>query len=113
MRRHYCAVLVIWLLVVIAAVPFALHQSKHLTSGGFSVPASQSARANAVLEREYPQGRSAVVAVLLWPGKGATPETLASGITRVQRAVRHLPGAELTRQVTDLAAFAAELDEPV
>ncbi len=112
-RRHYRAVLVIWLLVVIAAVPLALHQSKHLTAGGFSVPASQSARANAVLEHEYPEASSAVVAVLLWPGKGATPQALANGITRVERAVRHLPGAELTHQVTDLAAFAAELGEPV
>lgn len=112
-RRHYRAVLVIWLLIVVAAVPMALHQSKHLTAGGFSVPGSQSARANAVLQREYPEASSAVVAVLLWPGKGATPEALASGITRVEKAVRHLPGAELTHQVTDLAAFAAELGEPV
>jgi uncharacterized membrane protein YdfJ with MMPL/SSD domain len=112
-RRHHRAVLIVWLLVVLAAVPLALHQSKHLTSGGFSVSASQSAIANAVLEREYPEASSAVVAVLLWPGKGATPEALASGITRVEEAVRHLPGAALTRQVTNLAAFAAELGEPV
>jgi uncharacterized membrane protein YdfJ with MMPL/SSD domain len=112
-RRHHRFVLVIWLLVVLAAVPLALHQSKHLTAGGFSVPGSQSARANAVLQREYPEASSAVVAVLLWPGKGATPEALASGITQVEKAVRRLPGAELTRQVADLAAFAAELGEPV
>jgi uncharacterized membrane protein YdfJ with MMPL/SSD domain len=113
MRRHYRAVLLAWLLVVIAAVPLALHQSRHLTAGGFSAPGSQSAKVDAVLQRDYPEASSAVVAVLLWPGKGATPAALASSITRVQRAVRHLPGAELPREATDLAAFAAELGEPV
>jgi uncharacterized membrane protein YdfJ with MMPL/SSD domain len=112
-RHHYRAVLVIWLLIVVAAVPLALHQSKHLTAGGFSVPGSQSARANAVLEREYPAASSAVVAVLLWPGKRATAEALARGIVRVQAAVRNLPGVELPSQIRNLAAFAAELGEPV
>lgn len=112
-HRRYRTVLVIWLLVVVVAVPLALRQSKHLTAGGFSAPASQSAIANAVLEREYPEASSAVVAVLLWPGKGSTPEALARGITRVEDAVRHLPGASLAHQVTNLAAFAAELGEPV
>jgi uncharacterized membrane protein YdfJ with MMPL/SSD domain len=111
--RHYRAILVIWLLVLAAAVPLALNQSKHLTAGGFSAPGSQSARVDAVLQRDFPEASSAVVAVLLWPGKGATPAALASEITRVQRAVRHLPGAKLSQQVTDLAAFAAELGEPV
>ena len=112
-RRHHRTMLAACLLVVVAALPLALHQSKHLTAGGFSVPASQSAVANAVLEREYPEASGAVVAVLLWPDKGATPGALANGITRVERAVRHLSGVALSHQVTNLAAFAAELGEPV
>jgi uncharacterized membrane protein YdfJ with MMPL/SSD domain len=112
-RRHCRAVLGCWVAVVAIAVPLALHQSKHLTAGGFSVPGSQSARANAVLEREYPAASSAVVAVLLWPGRNASPEALARGIARVQEAVKHLPGAELPTQVRNLAEFAAELGEPV
>ncbi len=112
-RRHYRAVLLVWLLVVVAAVPLALHQSRHLTAGGFSAPGSQSAQVDAILQQDYPEASSAVVAILLWPGKGATPAALASSITRVQQAVLHLPGAELPREATNLAAFAAELGEPV
>lgn len=112
-RRRYRVVLFIWLFIAVAAVPFALNQSRHLTASGFSVPDSQSAKADAVLGREYPAAGSAIVAVLLWPGKRATPQALSDAITRVQKTVRHLPGVTLPRQVRNLAAFAAELDEPV
>jgi uncharacterized membrane protein YdfJ with MMPL/SSD domain len=112
-RRHHGAVLAGWLLVVVAAVPLAMHQSSHLTAGGFSVPGSQSAVANTVLQRDYPAASSAVVAVLLWPGRHAKPAALEDGIARVERSVRHLHGAELPAQVRNLAAFAAELGEPV
>lgn len=112
-RHHHVAVLLAWLIVVVAAVPFALHQSRHLTASGFSVPGSQSARVDATLEREFPEANRSVVAVLLWPGKGATPAALLAGIGRVKRAARNLPGAELPRQISELAPFAAELGEPV
>jgi uncharacterized membrane protein YdfJ with MMPL/SSD domain len=112
-RRHHRAVLAGWLLVVVAGVPLAMRQSSHLTAGGFSVPGSQSAVANTVLQRDYPAASSAVVAVLLWPGRHATPAALERGIARVERTVRHLRGAELPAQVRNLAAFAAELGEPV
>jgi uncharacterized membrane protein YdfJ with MMPL/SSD domain len=111
--RHHRATLLVWLLVVAAAVPLALQQSRHLTAGGFSVPGSQSAKVDATLEREYPEASRAVVAVLLWPGKGATPARLVAGIQQVSRATRHLAGARLPQQVSDLATFAAELGEPV
>jgi uncharacterized membrane protein YdfJ with MMPL/SSD domain len=112
--RHHCvAVTLAWLLIVVAAVPFALHQSRHLTASGFSVPGSQSAKVNATLDREFPEASRSVVAVLLWPGKGATPAALEAGIGRVQRASRHLPGAELPRQAVELAPYAAGLGEPV
>jgi uncharacterized membrane protein YdfJ with MMPL/SSD domain len=113
MRHHHRVVLLVWLLVVVAAVPLALRQSKHLTASGFSAPGSQSARVDATLEREYPEASRTVVAVLLWPAKGATPAGLLAGITRVRRATRDLPGAELPHQVSELAPFAAELGEPV
>src|SRR5580704_4312192 len=112
-RDHHVAVTLAWLAIVVAAVPFALHQSKHLTASGFSVPGSQSARVNATLDREFPEASRSVVAVLLWPGKGATPAALVAGIGRVQRASRHLRGAELPRQIVELAPYAAELGEPV
>jgi uncharacterized membrane protein YdfJ with MMPL/SSD domain len=112
-RRRPRAVVIAWIVVVALSVPLALHQSRHLTASGFSVPGSQSARVDAELEREFPEAARSVVAVLLWPGKGAKPAGLLAGIERVKRAARHLPGAELPNQISELAPFAAELGEPV
>jgi uncharacterized membrane protein YdfJ with MMPL/SSD domain len=113
LRQRLVVVIAIWLAVVAIAVPLALRQSDHLTAGGFSVPGSQSARVDAVLAREYPEADRAVIAVLLWPGKSATPQALSVGVERVVRETRHLAGAELPKQVQELAPFAAELGEPV
>jgi uncharacterized membrane protein YdfJ with MMPL/SSD domain len=43
LRRHRRAVLVAWVAILLAAVPFAARQSEDLSSGGFGVPGSQSA----------------------------------------------------------------------
>jgi RND superfamily putative drug exporter len=106
-------VLGVWLVVIAAAAPLALRQSDHLTASGFSVPGSQSARVSAVLTHEFPAANSAVLAVLLWPQKGATAETLLSRIEHVRKAMVGVKGVTLTPQVRELAAFAAELGEPV
>jgi uncharacterized membrane protein YdfJ with MMPL/SSD domain len=106
-------VLAIWLVLIVAAAPLALRQSDHLTASGFAVPGSQSARVNAVLTREFPSANSAVLAVLLWPQHGATPDALLSRIERVRRAMVGVRGVTLPAQVRELAEFAAELGEPV
>jgi uncharacterized membrane protein YdfJ with MMPL/SSD domain len=112
-QNHLVLIACTWVAILAVATPLAIHQSDHLTASGFSVPGSQSARVDAVLSREFPEADRAVIAVLLWPGKGATPDALIAGIGRVVQASRHLAGAELTKQVRELAPFAAELGEPV
>src|SRR4029453_13182430 len=42
LERRRWAVLAAWLLLLLAALPFAAQQTDHLTSGGFEVPGSQS-----------------------------------------------------------------------
>src|SRR4051812_10161733 len=42
LKRHRRAVLVAWLVAIVAAVPFAARQTDHLSSGGFGVPGSGS-----------------------------------------------------------------------
>jgi RND superfamily putative drug exporter len=65
------------------------------------------------MARQYPAASRSVIAVLLWPDKGATPEALLSEIGRVQNATRGVAGIELPSQIRELASFAAELGEPV
>src|SRR4051794_41972821 len=42
-RRHGRLVALAWLVLLVAAIPFAARQTEHLTSGGFEVPGSGSA----------------------------------------------------------------------
>ena len=51
LRRRRRAVLALWAVVLLAALPFAARQSEDLSSGGFGVPGSQSAAVDAALER--------------------------------------------------------------
>ncbi len=46
---HRRVILAIWVLLVGIAIPFATHQSEHLTSGGYAVAGSQSAQVEATL----------------------------------------------------------------
>src|SRR4051794_28476616 len=42
LKRHTKAVLALWVVAIVAAVPFAARQTEHLSSGGFGVPGSGS-----------------------------------------------------------------------
>ena len=49
--RHRKVVLVVWAIVLLASLPFAAQQTKHLTAGGFEVPGSGSLTASQALTR--------------------------------------------------------------
>jgi len=42
LKRHRRGVLAFWIVLIVAAVPFASRQTEHLSSGGFGVPGSGS-----------------------------------------------------------------------
>jgi uncharacterized membrane protein YdfJ with MMPL/SSD domain len=111
-RAHSRVVLGTWIAAVAVAIPFALHQSDRLTSGGFAVPGSDSAKVEAILAREYPTVSRATLAVLLWPGEGAVPLDLTQSIHRVEVALRGLSGIDLSRTAREQALFAVNLVGP-
>ena len=51
LKRHAKAVLALWVVAIVAAVPFAAKQTDHLSSGGFGVPGSGSKRVDQELAR--------------------------------------------------------------
>ena len=51
LERRRWLVLGAWLVLLLAAAPFAAKQTDHLTSGGFEVPGSQSQIVDRNLER--------------------------------------------------------------
>jgi uncharacterized membrane protein YdfJ with MMPL/SSD domain len=105
--------LVLGLVAIGAALPFAAKQSRHLTLGGYTVPASQSAQVDETLARSYPQLSRADLAVLLWAKHGATSGELETAITHVERGLQGVRGITLSPDASEQARFAAGLVGPI
>jgi uncharacterized membrane protein YdfJ with MMPL/SSD domain len=108
-----------WLLLVLglvaigAALPFAAKQSRHLTLGGYAVPGSQSARVDIALARYFPNLSRASLAVLLWARHGATSRELEVAITNVERDLHGIRGITMSSNASEQARFAAGLVGPI
>ncbi len=94
LRRHRRLVLGAWIVVLLAALPFAARQSEHLSSGGFGVPGSQSAAVEAAMER-IPGAQGAQLAAVLIPARGATDAQLSAAVDRVAAAAGPVAGVSL------------------
>ena len=93
LRRHRVPVLLLWVVLVVAALPFATKQSRDLQSGGFGVPGSQS---NAVHDEllETFEDRSQLGLVIV-PERGGGDRRAAA---KLVRAVERTEDAELSRE---------------
>src|SRR3954466_12965694 len=79
-----------WLLLLIAAAPFAARQTDHLTAGGYDVPGSGSEVVSRNLARfDGAQGQS--LAVVLAHKPGATSTSVRAEIARAGRLADRLP----------------------
>ena len=96
-RRRRWIVLLLWVAALAAAVPVAARQSENLTGGGFGVPGSQSERVDAAIAEQFPDSRRSSLAVVLVPGRDATPADFGAAIDRVGRATRGLGDVGLDR----------------
>lgn len=103
----------VWVVLLLAAAPFSLRQSSHLSSGGYAVGGSQSAQVEQVLARDFPNVSREYMAILLWPKRGARGTGIQRAIERVQRAVHGVSGIELQRKVLNVALFSTELVAPI
>ena len=95
LSHHRRFVLLAWLLVLLAAVPFASRQTEHLTSGGFLVPGSSSEKVDKALS-DFENAQRDTLAVVLAQREGATPDAVRAEIDRVARAAAEVDHAELT-----------------
>jgi uncharacterized membrane protein YdfJ with MMPL/SSD domain len=102
LRRRRRAVLIVWAMIVLAALPFAARQSEHLSSGGFEVPGSQSAQVDDALAR-FPGVQRAQLAAVLVPERGASPEQLRAAVARVGAAAGPIDGVSLPREAVGQA----------
>jgi uncharacterized membrane protein YdfJ with MMPL/SSD domain len=84
--RHRIGVMVAWMVLVVVALPFAAKQSEHLSSGGYSIPGSESKKLVAQLPKITPGAQHAMLGGVLVPSAGATP-------TEMQAALAHFASA--------------------
>src|SRR5215218_10728900 len=107
LERRRWLVLAAWLLLLLAALPFAARQTDHLTSGGFEVPGSQSQVVSENIDR-FEGAQSDQLAVVLARREGAGAAAVRSEVDRVGRIAAELPHVELTAGAAARAKREAE-----
>jgi RND superfamily putative drug exporter len=91
LRRRSGVVLALWIVALVAAAPFALRQSDHLTGGGYSTPGSQSEQVAVSAERDFGRHGRANLAAVLVPSEDARAADMRRALRRVERSVRDEP----------------------
>jgi uncharacterized membrane protein YdfJ with MMPL/SSD domain len=92
--RHRRVVIAAWVVLVLASLPFAAHQTENLVSGGFTVPGSQSDQVRGAAENDF--GLRDQLALVLVPTKGSNAVTRSRETGRLLRGVREVPKAMVT-----------------
>jgi uncharacterized membrane protein YdfJ with MMPL/SSD domain len=105
LERRRRVVLLAWVVILLAAMPFAAKQTDHLTSGGFEVRGSQSQVVSENIHR-FEGAQRDNLAVVLARRPGSEAAAVRAQVDRVGRIAAGLPHVELTPQ----AAAAAKRD---
>src|SRR3954471_7102519 len=100
-RTHRKLVPAVWLALLVVSVPFASQQTKHLTSGGFEVPGTGSAKVDAQINRFAGQQQETLGLVL--QAKGGGKEQLVAAVDRASAAAGSIDHVELTAQAARAA----------
>jgi RND superfamily putative drug exporter len=104
-RRRW--VLAGWVVVVAIALPISMHQTDHLTGGGFDVPGSESKAVSDSLKSDFGD-ESGNMAVLLQAEPGADRAQRAAAIDRVDHAVAGLDEVSLPAATVRRAELALQ-----
>src|SRR4051812_11168923 len=94
-RRHGRLVALAWLVLLIAAIPFAARQTDHLTSGGFQVPRSRSEAVERGIA-DFDHAQRAQLAVVLAKRPGSDEHGVGAAIARVREATERTDNVKLS-----------------
>ena len=86
-ERRRRVVAIVWLVVLLAALPFAAKQTEHLTSGGFTSPGSGSQRVDRELDA-FPNVDREGVAALLALDRDADRRDIDAALARLRTEAR-------------------------
>jgi RND superfamily putative drug exporter len=93
-KRHRRLVLVGWLVLLVAAIPFTVRQTEHLTSGGFDVAGSGSEAVDKGLG-DFESAERENLAVVLAQRPGGDATRVRAQIDEVDRVAKRLDHVEL------------------
>src|SRR5919107_1715943 len=93
-RRPGRLVAIAWLLLLLAALPFAARQTEHLTSGGFEVPGSGSAEVERGL-KSFDDAQRSQLAVVVARKPGSDEADVRRAIARVREGVGNVDNVAL------------------
>jgi RND superfamily putative drug exporter len=111
LRRRGRWVVAAWVLLLVAAVPFAARQTEHLTSGGFTVPDSGSEAVDRALD-DFEAAEREQLSVVLAVTPEVSGETIRNEIERVDEVAAELPYVDLTDEA-ERAALSETESAPV
>jgi uncharacterized membrane protein YdfJ with MMPL/SSD domain len=103
LERRRLLVLGVWVVLLLAAAPFAARQTEHLTSGGFEVPGSQSQVVDRNLER-FEGAQRESLAVVLARREGVAADEVRAQIERVEAIAARLPHVDVAPASAERAA---------
>ncbi len=105
LKRRKWLIVGAWVALLVAALPSAMRQTEHLTSGGFSSPGSGSAAVNRALA-DFENVQSDSLALVVARRDGARDSDIRAAIDHADRVAVRLPHVELS----DRAKAAANAD---
>jgi RND superfamily putative drug exporter len=106
---HRKVVLGVWAVILLASLPFAAQQTKHLTAGGFEVPGSGSLTASDALTR-FPGVRTEPL-ILVFDNAKRNPAALQAAVGKAVAGTRGVPGISVSPQAA--AAARASAQQPI
>src|SRR4051812_36351642 len=101
-RRHRVLVALVWLALLIAALPFAARQTENLTSGGFGVPGSGSQAVDRGLAA-FDGAQSQPLSIVVARRPGASESDVDAAIARAREAAGKVVNVALSRRAAAAA----------
>jgi RND superfamily putative drug exporter len=99
--RRRRLVLGVWIVLLLAAIPFAMQQTKHLTAGGFEVPGSQSLAVSQQLKR-FP-GVQTEPLIFVFDNRNGDQAALRAAVDKAAGAVKGVEGVSVSPQAVQAA----------
>lgn len=96
LQRRRKLFLTLWVLVLLVALPFSIHQSDHLTGGGFEAPGSQSVTVEQTIERDFPGVARATLVAVLVPQRHIRSGDLVAAIQGINQKISRVEGVSST-----------------